>query len=102
MVFSQYGLQYEDNFRRFSEIKRQRPKNNFLPENLSIRWYLLWIDVKIIEFRQIFLTVVFSDFDLFSPSKINYSSILHIFLFSLVNKKKFLPITPPEKGDVCT
>jgi hypothetical protein len=47
-----------------------KAKNNLLPENLSTRRFLLWNDVKIIEFRKIFQIVDFSIFDPFSLKEI--------------------------------
>ncbi len=62
-------------------------EKDFLPENLSIRWYLLLNDVQIVEFRKIFLTVDLSNFDLFLLDKINYSPIFHVFNFLWLIKK---------------
>ncbi len=54
-----------------------------------------------IQFRKIFQINDFSNLDLFSLNKINYSLIVHVFLFSLA-KKKNPPQTLPEKDNVCT
>jgi hypothetical protein len=100
MVFLQYGLYmrtlFVTKFLSFFRKKMATAKNDFLPENLSIRWYSLQNDVKIIEFRQIFLTVDFSNFELFLLNQMNYCLIFHIFDFLWL--KNIPPHNPSLKG----